>query len=254
MILPGPLMSSVNAAGENTLEVISPDHTRRVVPISGSPFLIGRGDETGNHLPLADPRISRQCAAIISDGQGCLLEDLGYRRGLFVNGKKVEHYVLENGDVITFGLEGSYEIVFRARKAEKSIESMLTLIGGITATEAPTSGLSKLNLLLEATSLLHSDLPLDSVLCTMLDHAISITQADRGLLLEADSSGALRVRLARGKGGMELPTEGIAPSQTALRQAMANQSSVITEDLSLADSALQAAQSIVAQCLRAIIA
>ena len=35
---------------------------------------------------------------------------------------------------------------------------------------------------------------------------------------------------------------------------MAKQSSVITEDLSLADSALQAAQSIVAQSLRAIVA
>lgn len=247
-------MSSVEAVGENTLEVISPDHTRRVVAISGSPFLIGRGDETGNHLPLADPRISRQCAAIISNGQGCLLEDLGYRRGLFVNGKKVEHYVLANGDVITFGLEGSYEIVFRGRKAEKAIEGMLTLIGGIGGAEAPTTGLGRLNLLLEATSLLHSDLPLDSVLGTMLDHAISITQADRGLLLEADSSGVLRVRLARGKGGVELPTEGVAPSQTALRQAMAKQSSVITEDLSLADTALQAAQSIVAQALRAIVA
>jgi len=252
--VPDHFMSSVEAIGENTLEVISPDHTRRVVAISGSPFLIGRGDETGNHLPLADPRISRQCAAIISNGQGCLLEDLGYRRGIFVNGKKVDHYVLANGDVITFGLEGSYEIVFRARQAEKSIEGMLTLIGGIAGVEAPTTGLGKLNLLLEATSLLHSDLPLESVLCTMLDHAISITQADRGLLLEANPSGVLHVRLARGKGGVESPTEGVAPSQTALRQAMAKQSSVITEDLSLADSDLQSAQSIVAQSLRAIIA
>jgi len=247
-------MSSVEAIGENTLEVISPDHSRRVVPISGSPFLIGRGDETGNHLPLADPRISRQCAAIISDARSCLLEDRGYRRGIFVNGKKVDHYVLSNGDVITFGLDESYEIVFRSRNPEKAIESMLTRIGGISATDTASPGLGKLNLLLEATSLLHSDLPLESVLGTMLDHAIAITQADRGLLLEADTSGVLRVRLARGKGGVLLPTAGVAPSQTALRQAMAKQSSVITEDLNLADVALQSALSIVAQSLRAVVA
>ena len=247
-------MSSVEAIGENTLEVISPDRSRRVVPISGSPFLIGRGDETGNHLPLADPRISRQCAAIISDARSCLLEDRGYRRGIFVNGKKVDHYVLSNGDVITFGLDESYEIVFRSRNPEKAIESMLTRIGGISATDTASPGLGKLNLLLEATSLLHSDLPLESVLGTMLDHAIAITQADRGLLLEADTSGALRVRLARGKGGVLLPTAGVAPSQTALRQAMAKQSSVITEDLNLADVALQSALSIVAQSLRAVVA
>jgi phosphoserine phosphatase RsbU/P len=254
ILLPGGLMPNIEAVGENTLEVISPDDSRRMVRISGSPFLIGRGDETGNHLPLEDPRISRQCAAIISDARGCLLEDLGYRRGIFVNGKKVNHYVLANGDVITFGLDESYEIVFRTRNAEKSIQNMLTRIGGIAGRDTWSAGLGKLNLLLEATSLLHSDLPLESVLGTMLDHAIAITQADRGLLLEVDTSGVLRVRLAQGNGGVHLPTEGMAPSQTALRQAMAKQSSVITEDLSLADLDLQAAQSIVAQSLCAIVA
>lgn len=247
-------MANFEAVGENSLEVVLPNRTRRLVQINSSPFLIGRGDETGNHLPLADQRISRQCAAIVSGPEGCRLEDLGYRRGIFVNGRKINHYLLEDGDVITFGLEASYEIVFRARHVRKSIESMLTLIGGIVDTDGPTTGLGKLNLLLEATSLLHSDLPLDSVLGTMLDHAISITQADRGLLLEADPSGALRVRLARGRGGVILPTEGVAPSQTALRQALAKRLSVITEDLSLADTALKAAESIVTQSLRAIVA
>ena len=66
------------------------------------------------------------------------------------------------------------------------------------------SGLSKLNLLLEATSLLHSQLPLESVLGTMLDHAISITHADRGILMEPDDAGTLRVRLARGNEGDSL--------------------------------------------------
>jgi sigma-B regulation protein RsbU (phosphoserine phosphatase) len=246
-------MSTVEAIGENTLEVISPDNSRHVVEISGSPFLIGRGDETGNHLPLADPRISRQCAAIISDVRGCLIEDRGYRRGIFVNGKRVDRCLLTNGDVISFGLAESYEIVFRSRNAVKSIQTMLTLIGGISGIETPSTGLGKLNLLLEATSLLHSDLPLESVLGTMLDYAIAVTQADRGLLLEADTAGALRVRLARGKGGALLPTEGVTPSQTAVQQAMMKQSSVITQDLSFADMALQSAQSIVAQRLRATV-
>ena len=247
-------MPDAGAIGELTLEIISPDRSHRVVRISGSPFLIGRGEEAGNHLPLDDPRISRQCAAIISDSKGCLLEDLGYRRGIFVNGTKVERHFLVNGDVITFGLDQSYEIVFHSSKSGKSIESMLTIIGGITGRDVPSSGLGKLNLLLEATSLLHSELPLETVLGTMLDHAIGITQADRGLLLEAENSGGLRIRLARGKGSVDLPTKGIAPSQTALRQAIAQRSSVITEDLGNADVALQAAQSIVEQSLRAIAA
>jgi sigma-B regulation protein RsbU (phosphoserine phosphatase) len=249
------LMPNFGTMGKAILEVIFPDQSSRDVPISESPFLIGREDGTGkNHLQLEDPRISRQCAAVITDAQGCLLEDCGYRRGIFVNGKKIDRYYLADGDVITFGLEKSYKIVFRSPNAEKSIQRMLTRIGSLSSGEASPTGLGKLNLLLEATSLLHSDLPLDSVLGTMLDHAIAITQADRGLLLEADTSETLRVRLARGRGGVLLSTEGVAPSQTAVRQAMAQQSSVITQDLNLSDVALQTAESIVAQSLRAIVA
>ena len=80
--------------------------------------------------------------------------------------------------------------------------------------------MNKLNLLLEATSLLHSQLPLDSVLGTMLDHAISITHADRGLLIEPDAAR----RAARSPGaqqqGENLPPEDLNPSQTAINQAI----------------------------------
>jgi hypothetical protein len=51
------------------------------------------------------------------------------------------------------------------------------------------------------------------VLGTMLDHAISITDADRGLLLEPDSSGALHVRLARRKGGLRLRQRVLLPAR-----------------------------------------
>ena len=123
----------------------------------------------------------------------------------------------------------------------------------MSSTASLSDRLGKLDLLLEATSLLHSQLPLDSALCTMIDHAVSVTGADRGLLLEADGSASLRVRLARSSSGDSLPVEILRPSQTALRQALDQRSSVITEDLTLADTNLQAAQSVVAQRLRAVV-
>ncbi|HVA94006.1 MAG TPA: SpoIIE family protein phosphatase [Candidatus Dormibacteraeota bacterium] len=244
----------MKAIGQNTLEVISPDRSSRMMPLAASPFLIGRGDESGNHLQLADPRISRRCATIISGSNGYLLEDNGHRAGVFVNGEKIERRFLEDGDAITFGIADSYEIIFHSTNVRASVENMLTRIGKISSLDASSAGLGKLNLLLEATSLLHSDLPLDSVLGTMLDHAVAITHAERGILLEADSSGELCIRLARGKGGVALPTEGLNPSQTALRQATAQQASVLTEDLNLGDINLKAAQSVVAQSLRAVVA
>ena len=42
------------AAETIKLEIISPDQTRRFVQVSESPFLIGRGNDTGNHLQLSD--------------------------------------------------------------------------------------------------------------------------------------------------------------------------------------------------------
>ena len=247
-------MTDVSPVGGVGLEVTPPGGSSFFVRVTVSPFFIGRGAEAGNHLQLADRRISRKCAAIISDSDRCSLEDRGHRNGVFVNGNKIEHCVLADGDAITFGLDDSYEIVFRTLDSDASIKNMLTRIGSISSTDTSPGGLRKLNLLLEATSLLHSQLPLDSVLGTMIEHAIAITDADRGLLLEADSSGSLRVRLARDSAGQHLSPENLAPSQTALRLALERQTSVITKDLSLADQELQAAQSIVAQNLRAIVA
>jgi serine phosphatase RsbU (regulator of sigma subunit) len=247
-------MHELDDIAGSELEVISPDRSTRVVRISSSPFLIGRGQDIGNHLLLDDGRISRQCAAIVSEDTGFILEDRGQRRGLFVNGKKIDRAPLGNGDIITFGAEQSYEIVFRSRSAESPVQSMMTMIGApATTVHGVSPGLGKLTLLLEATSLLHSELPLESVLGSMLDHAISITHADRGLLMEPDASGSLRVRLARGSHGVSVSGE-VKPSQTALRQAMQQRKAVITEDLNVAEESLQAALSIVAQSLRAVIA
>jgi sigma-B regulation protein RsbU (phosphoserine phosphatase) len=239
---------------ETVLEVVSPDGARRYVRVTQIPFLMGRGAETGNHLQLADRRISRNCAAIVTEANKYYVEDRGQRRGLFVNGEKVESRELQDGDSITFGLDDSYEIIYRSSAAAStdSLPHLLTRIEHITSSES-SGGLRKLNLLLEATTLLHSQLPLDSVLGTMLDHAVSVTDADRGLLLEVDGKGVLKVRLARRSGGLRLPPESLQPSQTAIQLALKKQSAVITEDLAQADMDLQAAQSIVAQRLRAVV-
>ena len=240
---------------ETVLEVVSPDGARRYVRVTQMPFLIGRGAETGNHLQLADRRISRNCAAIVMEGNKYYIEDRGQRRGLFVNGEKAESRELQDGDSITFGLDDSYEIIYRSatNASTDSLPHLLTRIEHITSSEPTGGGLRKLNLLLEATTLLHSQLPLETVLGHMFDHAVSVTDADRGLLLETDASETLKVRLARRSGGLRLPPESLTPSQTAIQLALRRQSAVITEDLAQADMDLQAAQSIVAQRLRAVV-
>jgi phosphoserine phosphatase RsbU/P len=255
-------MTEPLAQTEAVLEVISPDGARKYVRVTQTPFLIGRGAETGNHLQLTDRRISRNCAAIVTEANRYYLEDRGQRRGIFVNSEKIESRPLNDGDVITFGLEDSYQVVFRSATgtSDEAIPQLLTRIDHMTSSESSTGGgLRKLNLLLEATSLLHSQLPLDSVLAKMIDHAVAVTDADRGLLEEAVEgpgeriSDRLRVRLARRSGGQRLPPESMTPSQTAIQLAMTKQLPVITEDIEQAEMNLQAAASIVAQGLRAVV-
>jgi serine phosphatase RsbU (regulator of sigma subunit) len=250
-------MTEALAQSEAVLEVISPDGARKYVRVTQTPFLIGRGSETGNHLQLTDRRISRNCAAIVMEANRYYLEDRGQRRGMFINQEKVESRQLCDGDVITFGIEDSYQVIFRAATgtSDEAIPQLLTRIDHMTSSESTGGGLRKLNMLLEATSLLHSQLPLDSVLAKMIDHAIAVTDADRGLLeeIEQGHSERLRVRLARRSGGQRLPPESMTPSQTAIQLAMKQGSPVITEDLAQAEMNLQAAASIVSQGLRAVV-
>src|SRR5579871_5095223 len=247
-------MPDASARAEAQIELISPENTRRSLPLAQSPFLIGRG-EAGNQLAIPDRRISRNCAAIVhADGQHAL-EDRGNQLGIFLNGERVSgKRPLRDGDVVTFGLEDSYRIVFHSASHESTIEHFLTRVGRITSSESSPIGLGKLNLLLEATMLLHSQLPLEAVLEAMLDRAIAVTDAERALLLEAVPGGSLQHRAARRAGGTSLDPQAISPTQTALRMAVESQTGVITGDLQLADMALQGAQSIITQRLRSVVA
>ncbi len=234
-------------------EVTGPDGGRSVIRIDRSPFLIGRGAETGNHLQLADRRISRQCAAIVYDGKAFRLEDRGQKRGLFINGQKSENGApLSDGDIVSFGMPDSYELVFKSSAAV--LPELLDRLEHVTSSEMAAGGLRKLSLLLEATLQIHSHTPLETILGNMVDQTMMLTDADRGLLLEPGPDGALRVRIARQRGGHTVSAEGIEPSQTAIRASIEQKRSIVTEDIALGDENLAAAQSIIAQRLRAVVA
>ena len=234
------------------LEVVFLDRPLQTVAITELPFLIGRGAENGNHLPIDDMRISRNCAAITSGPSGLVIEDRGQREGLFVNGEPVKTQALAHGDRIRFGTDDACQIVFRLppeavaqEEAETKLRNILGSMGNDSAAE-----LNGLKLLLEATSLMHSQLPLESVLSAMLDHAIAITHADRGMLLEPDDAAVLQVKLARGRDGEALAAETMKPSRSVLGSAIDLEAAVVNEDLNLAEMELQSAQSVVVQLLR----
>jgi serine phosphatase RsbU (regulator of sigma subunit) len=236
---------------EAVLEVLVPGGERHMMRVTHTPFMIGRGAETGNDLQLPDRRISRVCAALVYAGGVFTIEDRGQRRGLYVNGEKVDRAPLKEGDVVNFGLSDSFELVFH--ESADSLPNLLDRMEDLSSSDAGTAGLRKLSLLLEATALLHSHLPLDAILGNMVDHAIALTDADRGLLLERNAKGEMRARLARQRGGKPLGVEGLEPTQTAIRYALEQKRGIITEDMEQAHVDLKAAQSIIAQRLRSLV-
>ncbi len=235
------------------LEIRSPDGSSRSLRITETPYMVGRGEQV-NHLHIPDDRLSRKCATITLEENRYYLEDRGNSGGVFVNGGKISRQALATGDVITFGAEIPYILIFNGSPAELSTIHKLVTRLEASGESDPSGGLERLNLLLEASRLLHSHLPLDTVLEAMLDRAITITDADRALLLESDASGSLQPRLGRRKGSLKLPSNSFTPSRTAVNAAIKQKSAIITQDLDLADNVLQNAQSIVDQRLLAVVA
>ena len=234
------------------IEVMFLDRPTQTVPISELPFFIGRGQENGNHLSIDDMRVSRKSLVISSGPSGLIVEDYGQREGIFVNGEATKSRPLANGDRIRLGTDDACQLVFRLSQeaaAQEEAESKLRSILGSMGSDS-SAELNGLKLLLEATTLMHSQLPLESVLSSMLDHAISITHADRGMLLEPDSTSVLQVKLARGKDSEVLAPEEMNPSRSVLNSAIELEAAVVNEDLNLAEMNLQAAQSVVMQLLR----
>ena len=245
-------MSESIASGNASIEIVFLDQPRRVVSITQFPFLIGRGQDNGNDLSFEDMRISRRSVAILLDDSGLYVEDRGQREGIFVNGEPASIRPLSDGDQIRLGTDDACQLIFHLapevildEAPEAKLRSILGSMGDGSAEE-----LSGLKLLLEATSLMHSELPLESVLATMLDHAIVITHADRGMLLEPDASGVLQVKIARGYDGESLAPEALRPSRSVLASAIELGAAVINEDLNLAELNVQSALSVVRQLLR----
>ena len=95
-------MASVNALAQ--LRIIFPDETEQVVPVSQSPFNIGR--VPANNLQLSHQSISRNHARLLFQGDEIVLIDLNSSNGTFVGEQQLgasEPYALSYGEPFRIG-------------------------------------------------------------------------------------------------------------------------------------------------------
>ncbi len=199
--------------------------SEREVEIARTPFTLGRHSD--NDLVLHDNRISRSHARIVQGEEGYLLEDTGSKHGTFVNGKRVSSRALASGDQINLGCPDTYQLFFVTEAAV--IPQLLDEFRKAAASPAPQ--LHHLGMLLQLAQMLQRAAGLDEVLTALADAAIQLCDAERGLLFLCDDSGELRLRLARGPGGVFLSIAGSDYSRGVVeRVARTGREEVVLED------------------------
>ena len=213
-----PVPESPAAEFPAALVVIDPNGRRIRVPLFPFPFKMGRAPD--NHLVLRDSRVSRNHAQIVHADGHCVLEDLGSRHGVWVNGKRLaKSKTLEGSERIEFGVPDGYQIHF-TRSGEELQRLLNKPVPGNTTGRAGNANLEKLRAVLEVGRSLQSAFSTDDVLNTVLDAALAVTGAERGFLMLFDEAHELQVRSARAGGGGDLPPDALRVPRRLIQQAL----------------------------------
>src|SRR5271165_5139916 len=219
------------------------------IVLNRTPFTVGR--KVDKDLVIADPRVSRDHAQIMQEGQDFFLVDLGSKHGTFVNGERIQRQKLDRGDRLEFGARDSAYILFNpANKTSNTAREFLSQISGIQIKQEATD-LEKLTLFLEAARKLNTVGVLDEILMTMLDVTLQLTRAERGYVFLKDDEGKLRLAAGRNS-KKEALLDDKTISHSALDESLRSNSEFLLTDTG-SSMDLAARQSIVAYDLRTVI-
>ena len=219
------------------------------IVLNRTPFSVGR--KIDKDLVIADPRVSRDHAQIMQEGQDFFLVDLGSKHGTFVNGERIQRQKLERGDRLEFGARDSAYILFNpAHATSNTAREFLSQISVIQINKEATD-LEKLTLFLDAARKLNTAGVLDEILMTMLDVTLQLTRAERGYVFLKDEEGKLR--LAAGRNSKKEPLlDDKTISHSILEESMRSNSEFLLTDTSRSID-LAGRQSIVAYDLRTVV-
>jgi serine phosphatase RsbU (regulator of sigma subunit) len=229
------------------LVVIKGADAGRSFELDAPELIIGR--QTGAHIRLDGPKVSRRQARVFREGDGFHLEDLGSSNGTFLNGKKLEApAALQRMDEIEIGPyllrfesgDAPAEFTIRARTAANAQNA--ELYSGDAA--------HKLKVILRLSSDLGRSLDVDQLLARVLEHLfVLFPQAERGLVIFLDEGHPL-IR-AQKQRGAEL--EKARFSASIVHRVVTEGVGIFAEDLP-SDSRFADAQSIITLGVRSLIA
>src|SRR5271163_4542667 len=223
---------------------------QQTLSLNHTPYTVGR--KVDRDLVIADPRVSREHASIVSENGEFFVVDLGSKHGTLVNGEKVDRHKLQRNDRLEFGARDIAYLIFHPlHTTSNTAREFLSQISGIQiAPEA--SDLEKLTLFMEAARKLNTIGVLDEILVTLLDATLKLTRAERAYIFLRDL-GATTLTLAAGRNSKGEPLlDDKTISRSVLDGALTSDSEYIFTDTSqMLD--VKERQSIVAFDLRTVI-
>jgi sigma-B regulation protein RsbU (phosphoserine phosphatase) len=222
---------------------------QRTIVLEHSPYTVGR--KVDKDLVIADPRVSRDHAMIVSENGQFAVIDQGSKHGTYVNGERIDRKVLEKNDRMEFGVREVVYIVFNPQHGtSNTARDFLSQISGIHISDE-TTDLEKLTLFLEAARKLNTTGVLDEILVTLLDTTLKLTRAERGYVFMKNDVGNLRLAAGRNSKGEALLDDKTI-SHSILDDALKSNSEFVLTDTSQSLD-LAGRQSIVAYDLRTVI-
>ena len=222
---------------------------QRVINLDHSPFTVGR--KVDKDLVIADPRVSRDHALIVSENGAFSVVDQGSKHGTFVNGERVERKILERNDRLEFGVREVAYVIFNPQHGTtNSAREFLSQISVMHISDE-TTDLEKLVLFLEAARKLNTIGVLDEILMTLLDVTLKLTRAERAYVYMKNARGELRLAAGRNSKGEPLLDDKTI-SHSILDDALKSNSEFVLTDTSRSAD-LTGRKSIVAYDLRTVI-
>src|SRR6202166_2254103 len=175
---------------------------QQTLSLNHTPYTVGR--KVDRDLVIADPRVSREHASIVSENGEFFVVDLGSKHGTFVNGERVDRHKLQRNDRLEFGARDVAYLIFHPlHTTSNTAREFLSQISGIQiAPEA--SDLEKLTLFMEAARKLNTIGVLDEILVTLIDATLKLTRAERGYIFLRDLDENLTLAAGRNSKGEPL--------------------------------------------------
>ncbi|MFT4514144.1 MAG: sigma-B regulation protein RsbU (phosphoserine phosphatase) [Planctomycetota bacterium] len=219
--------------------------TRRIL-LAGAVFRIGRSRD--NDLELVESHVSKFHAEIRREQGGFVIVDLGSLAGVLINDSIVKRHRLAYGDTITLGPESPVRISFQRTRDEGITETTLVVV----AKDDDRGSMGRLARFFQFSRKLRGGISPEEVLQDVVDLAIDVTRAERGMVILLQPDGSLDKRAARAQNRQALPANGLRVSETLVRNAFKLGKPKVIEDVS-EDANLAHAESVVRLELRSAV-